>query len=142
MTPGDLDAAITPDTKWLFINSPSNPTGAVYTKEELLALAEVLERHPNVWVLTDDIYEHLVYDSREFSTIAQVAPSLQDRTLTVNGVSKAYAMTGWRIGYGAGPFELIKAMSKLGGAIRFSRHQHFSMGCDRRLGRTTGFRKG
>ena len=108
-----LEAAVTPKTKWLILNSPSNPTGAAYTQAELLALAEVLRRHPHVWVLTDDMYEHLVYGDFEYTTIAQVAPDLIDRTLTVNGVSKAYAMTGWRIGYCAGPEDLIKAMAKL-----------------------------
>ena len=103
-------AAITPRTKWLILNSPSNPTGAAYTGAELEALAAVLRRHPQVWVLTDDMYEHLVYDGFEYSTIAQVEPSLYDRTLTMNGVSKAYAMTGWRIGYAGGPVHLIKAM--------------------------------
>ncbi|RZJ27544.1 MAG: pyridoxal phosphate-dependent aminotransferase, partial [Brevundimonas sp.] len=99
LLPAVLEAAITPKTKWLILNSPSNPTGAAYTRAELEALAEVLRRHPQVWVLTDDMYEHLVYGDFEYTTIAQVAPDLYDRTLTVNGVSKAYAMTGWRIGY-------------------------------------------
>ena len=109
----DLEAAITPRTKWLLLNSPSNPSGAAYTKAELRALADVLLRHPHVWVLTDDMYEHLVFDDFEFWTIAQVEPQLYDRTLTMNGVSKAYAMTGWRIGYCGGPEPLIKAMSKV-----------------------------
>ena len=109
--PEQLEAAITPRTKWVLINSPSNPTGAAYTRAELAALAEVLKRHPHVWVMTDDIYEHVIYDDFEFSTIAQVEPALFDRTLTINGASKAYSMTGWRIGYGAGPTELIKAMN-------------------------------
>jgi aspartate aminotransferase len=113
LTPVALDAAITPKTKWLILNSPSNPTGAAYTRAELKALAEVLLRHPHVWVLTDDMYEHLVYDGFEYSTIAQVEPALYDRTLTMNGVSKAYAMTGWRIGYAAGPEKLINAMRKV-----------------------------
>ena len=111
--PEALDAAITPRTKWLILNSPSNPTGAAYTGAELAALGEVLARHPQVWVLSDDIYEHLVYDGFEFRTIAQVAPALAERTLTMNGVSKAYAMTGWRIGFAGGPVELIKAMAKI-----------------------------
>ena len=115
MSAADLDKAITPKTKWVLINSPSNPTGAAYTREELAALGEVLKKHAHVWVLTDDIYEHLVYDNFKFSTIAEVCPELFDRTLTVNGVSKAYAMTGWRIGYAAGPLELIKAMNKVQG---------------------------
>jgi aspartate aminotransferase len=109
----ELEAAITPRTRWLLLNSPSNPTGAAYTREELKALAEVLMRHPQVWVLTDDMYEHLVFDDFEFTTIAQVEPALYERTLTMNGVSKAYAMTGWRIGYAAGPEPLIKAMAKV-----------------------------
>jgi len=108
-----LEAAITPKSKWLIINSPSNPSGGAYTRAELQAIAEVLLRHPQVWVLTDDMYEHLVFDDFEFTTIAQVEPKLYDRTLTMNGVSKAYAMTGWRIGYAAGPEPLIKAMAKM-----------------------------
>lgn len=115
MTPDALEKAITPKTKWVVINSPSNPTGAAYSRDELAALGAVLKKHPHVWVLTDDIYEHLVYDGFEFATIADVVPELYGRTLTVNGVSKAYAMTGWRIGYAAGPVELIKAMSKVQG---------------------------
>ncbi|MEW5684185.1 MAG: pyridoxal phosphate-dependent aminotransferase [Pseudomonadota bacterium] len=109
----DLEKAITPKTRWLFLNSPSNPSGAAYTRAELKALAEVLLRHPHVWILTDDMYEHLVFGDFEFSTIAQVEPALYERTLTMNGVSKAYAMTGWRIGYAAGPEPLIKAMAKV-----------------------------
>src|ERR1700744_3970975 len=108
----DLEAAITPKTRWLLLNSPSNPSGAAYTRAELKALAEVLLRHPQVWILTDDMYEHLVFGDFEFTTIAQVEPALYDRTLTMNGVSKAYAMTGWRIGYAAGPIELINLMRK------------------------------
>ena len=113
MRPEDLEAAITPRTKWLLMNSPSNPSGAAYTKAELRALADVLLRHPQVWILTDDMYEHLVYGDFDYWTIAQVEPALYDRTLTMNGVSKAYAMTGWRIGYAAGPEPLIKAMGKV-----------------------------
>jgi aspartate aminotransferase len=113
ITPGDLEAAITPKTKWFIFNSPSNPTGAGYTAAELKGLTDVLMKHPHVWVMTDDMYEHLVYDDYEFATPAQVEPGLYDRTLTCNGVSKAYAMTGWRIGYAAGPEELIKAMRKV-----------------------------
>ena len=109
----DLEKAITPKTKWLILNSPSNPSGAAYTREELQAIADVLLKHPQVWVLTDDMYEHLVFDDFEFVTIAQVEPKLYDRTLTMNGVSKAYAMTGWRIGYAGGPEALIKAMGKM-----------------------------
>ena len=113
LTPDQLEAAITDKTKWLIFNSPSNPTGAGYTWGELKALTDVLMRHPQVWIMTDDMYEHLVYDDFEFCTPAQVEPGLYDRTLTVNGVSKAYAMTGWRIGYAAGPEALIKAMRKV-----------------------------
>jgi len=109
----DLEAAITPKTKWLILNSPSNPSGAAYTKAELRALADVLLRHPHVWILTDDMYEHLVFGDFQFWTIAQVEPGLYDRTLTMNGVSKAYAMTGWRIGYAAGPVPLINSMRKV-----------------------------
>ena len=109
----DLEQAITKKTKWLILNSPSNPTGAAYTADELKALAEVLLRHPQVYVMTDDMYEKLTYDSFEFATLAQVEPRLLDRTLTVNGVSKAYAMTGWRIGFAGGPVDLIKAMAKI-----------------------------
>lgn len=108
-----LEAAITPKTKWFIFNSPSNPSGAAYTRDELKALTDVLLRHPHVWVMSDDMYEHLVYDGFEFTSPAQVEPKLYDRTLTVNGVSKAYAMTGWRIGYAGGPVELIKAMAKV-----------------------------
>jgi aspartate aminotransferase len=111
--PADLEAAITPRTKWVLFNSPSNPSGAAYTRAELKALAAVLLRHPQVWILTDDMYEHLVFDDFEFTTIAQVEPGLYDRTLTMNGVSKAYSMTGWRIGYAAGPEPLIKLMGKV-----------------------------
>ena len=113
MTPAQLEAAITPKTKWLIFNSPSNPTGAGYSREELKGLTDVLMRHSHVWVLTDDMYEHLAYDGFAFSTPAQVEPGLFDRTLTVNGVSKAYSMTGWRIGYAAGPEHLIKAIRKV-----------------------------
>lgn len=108
-----LEAAITPKTKWLIFNSPSNPSGAAYSFAELKMLTDVLMRHPHVWVLTDDMYEHLVYDDFKFVTPAQAEPALGDRTLTMNGVSKAYAMTGWRIGYAAGPTVLINAMRKL-----------------------------
>jgi aspartate aminotransferase len=111
--PAELEAAITPKTRWLLLNSPSNPSGAAYTRAELKALADVLLRHPQVWILTDDMYEHLVFGDFEFSTIAQVEPALYERTLTMNGVSKAYAMTGWRIGYAAGPEPLIKLMAKV-----------------------------
>jgi aspartate aminotransferase len=111
--PEQLEAAITAKTKWVVLNSPSNPTGAAYSAAELKALGEVLERHPHVLIYADDMYEHILYDGFEFATIAQVCPSLYDRTLTANGVSKAYAMTGWRIGYAGGPAWLIKAIGKL-----------------------------
>jgi aspartate aminotransferase len=110
ITPEQLEAAITPKTKWFLFNSPSNPTGAGYSRSELKALTDVLLRHPHVWVMTDDMYEHLAYDDFKFCTPAEVEPQLYDRTLTVNGVSKAYAMTGWRIGYAGGPKDLIAAM--------------------------------
>jgi aspartate/methionine/tyrosine aminotransferase len=100
--PDDLERMISSNTKWLILNSPSNPTGSAYTRDELKAIAEVLVRHPHVWVMTDDIYEHIVYDGFEFSTIAEVDPRLFDRTLTLNGCSKSYAMTGWRVGWAAG----------------------------------------
>ena len=111
IAPEDLEAAIGPRTKWVLINSPSNPSGAAYTADELAALCEVVRRHEHVWILTDDMYEHIVYDGFGFATPAAVDPSLKDRTLTVNGVSKAYCMTGWRLGYAAGPKELIRAMT-------------------------------
>ena len=113
ITPQALEAAITPKTKWIIFNSPSNPSGAAYTAAEMKRLTDVLKAHPHVWVMTDDMYEHLVYDDFTFSTIAEIEPELFDRTLTVNGVSKAYAMTGWRIGYAGGPQVLIKAMAKV-----------------------------
>jgi len=109
----DLEKAITPKTKWIILNSPSNPTGAAYTRAELKAITDVLVKHPHVWVMTDDMYEHLVYDDFAFTTPAQIEPKLYGRTLTVNGVSKAYCMTGWRIGYAGGPAELIKAMATI-----------------------------
>ncbi|MFC0244480.1 pyridoxal phosphate-dependent aminotransferase [Falsochrobactrum ovis] len=115
LTAEDLEKAITPKTKWFIFNSPSNPSGAAYTEAELRALTDVLVRHPHVWILTDDMYEHLVYGDFVFTTPAQIEPSLYDRTLTMNGVSKAYAMTGWRIGYAAGPLQLIKAMDMVQG---------------------------
>ena len=113
ITPEQLEAAITPKTKWLIFNSPSNPTGAGYSPKALKELTDVLERHPHVWVLSDDMYEHIAFPGFEFSTPAQIAPALKDRTLTLNGVSKAYAMTGWRIGYAGGPKHLIEAMRKI-----------------------------
>jgi aspartate aminotransferase len=115
LEPETLDALITHKTKWLILNSPSNPTGTAYTRADLLGLAEVLRKHPQVWILTDDIYEHLVYDRFEFTSMAYVAPDLWERTLTMNGVSKAYAMTGWRIGYAGAPRALIGAMAKVMG---------------------------
>ena len=113
LTAGQLEEAITPRTKWLILNSPSNPTGAGYTKTDLKDLASVLIKNPKVWILTDDIYEHLIYDAFKFSTIAQVEPGLRDRALTMNGMSKAYCMTGWRVGFAGGPISLIKAMTKV-----------------------------
>ncbi len=115
LKPEDLEKAITPKTKWLILNSPSNPSGAALTKSELRAIADVLLRHPQVWVMTDDIYEHLVYNKFEFATLADIEPKLYDRTLTVNGVSKSYNMTGWRIGYAGGPEALIKKMAEIQG---------------------------
>lgn len=109
----DLDAAITPKTKWLVLNSPSNPTGAAYSWDEMKALTDVLLKHPHVWIMSDDMYEHLVYDDFKFCTPAQVEPKLYERTLTMNGVSKAYAMTGWRVGYAAGPAAIIKAINMI-----------------------------
>ena len=113
LTPADLEAAITPKTKWLILNSPSNPTGAAYTADDMKALTDVLLKHDHVWVMTDDMYEHIVYDDFKFVTPAQVEPGLFDRTLTLNGMSKAYCMTGWRVGYAAGASELIKAMNMI-----------------------------
>jgi aspartate aminotransferase len=113
MQPEDLEAAITPKTKWVMLNSPSNPTGAAYTRDELTALTSVLLRHPGVWVMTDDMYEHVIYDDFEFTTPAQVEPAMFERTLTLNGVSKAYSMTGWRVGYAAAPGPIIGAMNKV-----------------------------
>ncbi|HEY6334395.1 MAG TPA: pyridoxal phosphate-dependent aminotransferase [Alphaproteobacteria bacterium] len=113
MKPEDFERAITPRTKWVILNSPSNPTGAAYTRAELRALCDVLLRHPNVWVMTDDMYEHLVYDDFKFTTPAEVEPKLYERTLTVNGLSKAYCMTGWRVGYAGGPIQLVNAINKV-----------------------------
>ncbi len=115
MSGAQLDAAITPKTKWVILNSPSNPSGAGYTHDEMKELTDVLLKHPHVWIMTDDMYEHLVYDDFKFCTPAEVEPKLYDRTLTVNGVSKAYSMTGWRIGYAGGPKELVKAMGAVQG---------------------------
>jgi aspartate aminotransferase len=115
LRPEDLEAAITPRTKWLFLNFPNNPTGAACSRAEMAAIADVMLRHPNVWIMTDDIYEHLVYDDFQFCTIAEVEPRLYDRVLTMNGVSKAYAMTGWRLGFCAGPKDLISAISNVNG---------------------------
>lgn len=113
ITPDDLEKAITPKTKWFVLNSPSNPSGAAYSREELRTLADVLARHENVWVVSDEIYEHIVYDGFKSYSIAAVAPELKNRTLTVNGLSKSFSMTGWRVGYAAGPVEVIKAMNKV-----------------------------
>ncbi len=113
LQPAELEAAITPRTMWLMLNSPSNPSGAVLSADELRGLVAVLERHPHVWVIADDIYEHVLFDGRPFAMLAAIAPQLASRTLTVNGCSKSYAMTGWRLGYGAGPAELIRAMARL-----------------------------
>jgi aspartate aminotransferase len=117
LTPQTLERHITPRTKWLVLNSPCNPSGAAYTRAELRALADVLLHHEQVWIMADDIYEHLVYDGFEFTTMAQVEPGLKSRTLTINGVSKGYAMTGWRIGFGGGPAHLVKAMEMLQGQV-------------------------
>ena len=113
VTPEQLDDAITPKTKWVLLNSPSNPSGAAYTEDDLRSLAKILLKHPHVWVFTDDIYEHLVYDDFTFRTIAEIEPALWDRTVTMNGMSKAYCMTGWRVGFAGGPDEVIKAMTKV-----------------------------
>ena len=115
LRPEDLEAAITPKTKWVMLNFPNNPTGAACSRDEMKAIAEVLKKHPHVWVMTDDMYEHLVYDGFEFCTIAEVEPALKERTLTVNGASKTYAMTGWRVGFCGGPKALIKAMINMQG---------------------------
>ena len=115
LTPRELEASVTPKAKWLMLNSPSNPTGAVYSEQELRALAAVLERHPSLWIISDDMYEHVLFDGRPFATLAAVAPQLAARTLTVNGCSKTFAMTGWRLGYACGPVELIRAMARMQG---------------------------
>ena len=117
LRPEDLDAAITPKTKWLILNFPNNPTGAACTRDELEAIAVVIRKHPHVWVMSDDMYEHLVYDGFEFTTLAQVAPDLRERILTISGVSKTYAMTGWRVGFSVGPRDLIKAMVTVQGHV-------------------------
>jgi aspartate aminotransferase len=115
LRPEDLDAAITPRTKWVILNLPNNPTGAACTRQELEAIAAVMRKHPHVWVMSDDMYEHLVYDGFEFTTLAQVAPDLRDRVVTICGISKSYAMTGWRVGFAAGPKDLIRAMVSMQG---------------------------
>jgi len=115
LKPEELERCITPKTKWLILNSPSNPTGAAYSRDEMKALTDVLMKHPHVWLMTDDIYEHLTYGDFKFTTAVEVEPNLYDRTLTINGLSKAYAMTGWRLGYAGGPKQLIKAMDTLQG---------------------------
>ena len=139
LKPEDLERAITPRTKWVILNSPSNPTGAAYARAELKALTDVLMRHPHVWVLTDDMYEHLTYGDFVFTTPAQIEPRLKPRTLTMNGVSKAYAMTGWRIGYAAGPPELIKAMDMVQGQQTSRLLHRRSMGVGRGIERAAGF---
>ena len=113
LSPAQLEAAITPRTKWLILNTPNNPTGAVYTEDELIALGKVLERHPHVWVMSDEIYEHFVYDGAKHVSPVLAIPAIKDRSLVINGASKGYSMTGWRLGYGAGPTALINAISKL-----------------------------
>ena len=138
LKPEDLERAITPRTKWVILNSPSNPTGAAYTRDELKALTDVLMRHPHVWVLTDDMYEHLSYGDFVFTTPVQIEPRLKPRTLTMNGVSKAYAMTGWRIGYAAGPPELIKAMDMVQGQQTSGACTDRSMGVGRGVERAAG----
>ncbi|MCK8784439.1 pyridoxal phosphate-dependent aminotransferase [Roseomonas sp. NAR14] len=117
LRPEDLEAAITPRTRWVILNFPNNPTGAACTRAELHAIAQVLRRHPDLWVMSDDMYEHMLYDGFEFCTIAEVEPALRDRVLTLNGASKTFAMTGWRVGYGAGPAPLIKAMANVQGQL-------------------------
>lgn len=139
LTPAALAAAITPRTRWLILNSPSNPTGAVYSRDELQALAEVLLDSPHVLVLADDIYEHLIFDDQAFFTLAQVEPRLASRTLTMNGVSKAYAMTGWRIGFATGPRWLLEAMEKLQGQQTSGSQLDLATGGPRRTGRAKGF---
>ena len=138
LKPEDLEKAITPRTKWVVLNSPSNPTGAAYTRDELKALTDVLMRHPHVWVLTDDMYEHLVYGDFEFTTPVQIEPALKPRTLTMNGVSKAYAMTGWRIGYAAGPSELDQGDGHGAGPADLGRLHGRAMGLRRGLERAAG----
>ena len=142
LKPEALARAITPRTKWFIFNSPSNPTGAAYTEAEIKALTDVLVKHPRVWVLADDIYEHLVYDGFKFTTPAAVEPRLKDRTLTLNGVSKAYSMTGWRIGYGGGPEPLIKAIATLQSQSTSNPVLDQPMGRGRGVGRTAGLSQG
>ncbi len=142
LQPADLEKAITPKTKWFIFNSPSNPSGAAYTHDELKALTDVLLKHPHVWVLTDDMYEHLTYGDFKFVTPVEVEPKLYDRTLTMNGVSKAYAMTGWRIGYAAGPLQLIKAMDMIQGQQTSGATLDRPMGCRRSAERHAGLHSG
>ncbi|MGZ2468329.1 aspartate aminotransferase [Sinorhizobium medicae] len=137
----DLDRAITPKTKWFVFNSPSNPSGAAYSHEELKALTDVLMKHPHVWVLTDDMYEHLTYGDFKFATPVEVEPGLYERTLTMNGVSKAYAMTGWRIGYAAGPLQLIKAMDMIQGQQTSGAALDRAVGCRRGVERSAGLHR-
>jgi aspartate aminotransferase len=135
----DLEAAITPRTRWLLLNSPSNPTGAAYSEAQLRPILDVLKRHPHVWLMSDDIYEHLIYDDMPFVTPAQLEPSLKSRTLTVNGVSKAYAMTGWRLGYGGGPKELIAAMAVVQSQSTTNPSSISQAAAIARIDRTAGF---
>ena len=141
LKPEALEKAITPKTKWIILNSPSNPTGAAYTQAELKALTDVLVKHPHVWVMTDDMYEHLVYDDFVFATPAQVEPKLYERTLTVNGVSKAYCMTGWRIGYAGGPPTLIKAMAMIQSQSTSNPSSIVAMGFGRGAERAAGLHR-
>ena len=138
LQPEPLERAITPKTKWLILNSPSNPSGAAYTRAEMKKITDVLMRHPHVWVLTDDMYEHLVYGDFEFVTPAQVEPTLYERTLTMNGVSKAYAMTGWRIGYAGGPEKLDQGDGLRAGAADLGRLDDRAMGGGRGAERAAG----
>ena len=138
LQPEDLERAITPRTKWLVLNSPSNPSGAAYTRDELKELTDVLMRHPHVWVLTDDMYEHLVYGDFEFTTPVQIEPALKPRTLTMNGVSKAYAMTGWRIGYAAGPGRAHQGDGHGAGSADLGRLHDRAMGVGRGAERAAG----
>ena len=140
--PEDIDAAITPRTKWLLLNLPNNPTGADCSREELAAIAAVMRRHPHVWIMADDMYEHLRFDGQRHPTVAEVDPSLQDRTLTVSGVSKTYAMTGWRIGFAGGPRPLVKAMTNVQGQSNAGYLNDWAGGSRRGAGRPAKRRGG